>query len=1006
MDRAPRPAVLAVVVAREGKRWLAEAVAALRAQTYERLEVVAVDATPDGTAAEVFHAHLGDARVVEVGEDLGFAQAVEAGLGHVMAAEDLDLDAVDHLLFVHDDVALAEDAVARLAAALDADPRLGIVGPKHVDWHEPSRLLHVGRSVDATGRTGPSLEPDELDHGQRDHTGPVLYLSTAGMMVRRELFETLGGFDDRYHVARDDLDLCWRAWLAGADVEVVPAAVARHAAGVVDEQRADDGSEAYDHLVERNTLATLLKTYGALRLAVVLPLLAVTAVLKLVGLVVARRFRAAGRLVQAWAWNVRELPETWRRRRATQRRRQRTDAELRPLFLLLAPPGRAWLQGRRDRADRDHHRDPAQGRRALRRRPVLVAALALTAVLVLVAVPLLGAGSLRGGELLPWPDRAADFLAVYLSDWHEAAGLGTAQQPSPAQVVLAAHSLLALGNDWLAPRLLLIGSLVLAWALAVRAGRIVTARPAPRILGATLYVLSPPLLAAVTHGQVGALVAAWTLPALAVAWDTLLRPHAPPGRTWAATGGAAVAGAVLVSFVPAAAVLIAAATVAALGFLAAARDLPRRGEVALRVLAAAAATFALLLPWLVDRWGERPGLLAGTAPVDAAAQPLWSWLLLDVGTPLAPVAGAALLVGATVGLVVGVGRRPRLTVGLWGATLTGVVAAWALGRAGADAATWPGVPLLLAAGALAALVMLAMADAPEALSQHAFGWRQTAVVGALAVTGAGAAVAAVAVVAGDPWAAYAVGEPPLPSFVTAEDATVGDYRVLTLAEDDDGGVRWDLTGEHGPSMLTYGLRPDAGLLDAVGRSVEEILAGGDPGAASRLGLANVRWVVVPPGGAGEILDAALPSQVDLEPQPVADGSVHQVASWLPRVVHVPAATAVALQHRLELPEDAVLHPFRRDSPSSYRGPSSGAGAVLVAEGAGSGWEAHADGALAPEPGSLLLRFRVEAAADEVVVARRASVADRALLGVQAAALLAAVSLMLRPPRLARERELA
>lgn len=225
------PRLLAILVAHDGAAWLPETLAALAAQEHPHLDVVAVDnGSRDGSRALLIEA-LGEARVLVAERDLGFGAAVS------MALDAAREDEPDFLLLVHDDCALQPGAVATLAAHLAADERLAAVGPKLVDWDDARRLQAVGGSVDMTGRAESGLEPDELDQGQRDHVQRVLYVSTAGMLVRRRVFDELGRFDRRYHLFRDDLDLCWRAWLAGWDVEVVPQALARHRRGATNYQR-------------------------------------------------------------------------------------------------------------------------------------------------------------------------------------------------------------------------------------------------------------------------------------------------------------------------------------------------------------------------------------------------------------------------------------------------------------------------------------------------------------------------------------------------------------------------------------------------------------------------------------------------------------------------------------------------------------------------------------------------------------------------------------------------
>ena len=216
-----RPTVLAVVVATDGAATLRRTLTGLEAQDHP-VVVVGVDNGSTDASRGILLEHLGHDHVLVADRDLGFGGAVGMALDAEVSR------GAEYVLFVHDDLELRPDAVRRLVDEMEADEELAVVGCKLVEWDDPRQLQSVGMSVDVTGRADPGVEDDELDQGQRDHEARTLYVSTAGMLVRRGRFEQLGRFDHRYHLFRDDLDLCWRAWLRGWSVEVVPGAVAAH----------------------------------------------------------------------------------------------------------------------------------------------------------------------------------------------------------------------------------------------------------------------------------------------------------------------------------------------------------------------------------------------------------------------------------------------------------------------------------------------------------------------------------------------------------------------------------------------------------------------------------------------------------------------------------------------------------------------------------------------------------------------------------------------------------
>ena len=82
--------------------------------------------------------------------------------------------------------------------------------------------------ITSDGRRVTGLEHGELDQGQHDGDRDVLAVSSAGMLVRRDIFDALGGFDPELPLFRDDLDLCWRAHRMGERVIVATGSQVHH----------------------------------------------------------------------------------------------------------------------------------------------------------------------------------------------------------------------------------------------------------------------------------------------------------------------------------------------------------------------------------------------------------------------------------------------------------------------------------------------------------------------------------------------------------------------------------------------------------------------------------------------------------------------------------------------------------------------------------------------------------------------------------------------------------
>ena len=84
-----------------------------------------------------------------------------------------------------------------------------------MDWSNRDVIIEAGQTIDTAGRRITGIEPREIDQGQHDGDRDVLAVSSAGMLVRRDVWEQAAGFDPGMTLFREDVDFCWRVHAAG-----------------------------------------------------------------------------------------------------------------------------------------------------------------------------------------------------------------------------------------------------------------------------------------------------------------------------------------------------------------------------------------------------------------------------------------------------------------------------------------------------------------------------------------------------------------------------------------------------------------------------------------------------------------------------------------------------------------------------------------------------------------------------------------------------------------------
>ncbi len=193
----------------------------------------------------------------------GFGAAVAHAVAALAGAPglpttDADAPVVEWLWLLHDDCAPEPNALRALLVEAERTPSAGVIGPKIRGWKDGRLLLELGVSVGRGGRRETYLERGETDQGQHDQRRDVLAVGSAGMLVRRDVWDALGGFADDLPLFRDDIDLCWRAHRAGYRVVVAPEAVVHHAEAAAHGRRAPDAAGGAVHRADRRSALLLM----------------------------------------------------------------------------------------------------------------------------------------------------------------------------------------------------------------------------------------------------------------------------------------------------------------------------------------------------------------------------------------------------------------------------------------------------------------------------------------------------------------------------------------------------------------------------------------------------------------------------------------------------------------------------------------------------------------------------------------------------------------------------
>jgi len=535
--------VTAIIVTHDGVTWLSEVVAALSSQKHKVDQIIAVDnGSIDGSVNLLTNAGI---EVIKKSRRNGFGAAIGAAVAKLPPA-DLQSNKQEWLWILHDDCAPDRYALAKLLAAVVARPQVGIAGPKILGWYDRKHILEAGISITENGTRWTGLEDREHDQGQHDEIKDVLAVSTAGMLIKRSLFEDLGGFDPSLELFRDDIDLGWRAHIAGHSVICVGEAILYHAEAAASERRSVDVRDAILHrplLLDRRNAALVLLANSSWW---ILPWVAIQLLFTSIGrsiiyllaklpgyaadeiaaigllifkpadLIKSRRYRKSSRVLTARVITpyipsrgiqIRTIIERISSSLVNAFKPNRTDSEI------------TRAKNYSDIGVIDESFDeieylPSKSFskvRSLAKQPLLLG------ILLTLFISLLYSrnrfGSLSGGALAVAPASAFELISSYLSSWH-LVGLGSsAAAPAWIPIVGIASFATAANPQSLIAALFFLTPTLL-FILTYRTARRYSLTRYSSFFVAFIYALSPVTLTAINQGRIGTIVIALLLPGL------------------------------------------------------------------------------------------------------------------------------------------------------------------------------------------------------------------------------------------------------------------------------------------------------------------------------------------------------------------------------------------------------------------------------------------------------------------------------------------------------------
>lgn len=237
------------------------------------LEVIVVDNSSNKNSDEIIKSEFKNVILIQNKENLGFSGGNNVGIRYALD------NGAKYVVILNNDTLVDKEFVGELLKVAESDNKIGVISPKiyfapgfefHKDKYKSKDLGKVfwygGGIMDFNNIIGYHRGVDEVDNGQYDKTQITDFASGCCMLVKKEVFDKIGLFDDDYFLYYEDNDLCIRAKNANFSIAYAPKAIIWHKnAG----SAGGSGSKLQDYYITRNRMLFGMR-YASIRVKIAL----------------------------------------------------------------------------------------------------------------------------------------------------------------------------------------------------------------------------------------------------------------------------------------------------------------------------------------------------------------------------------------------------------------------------------------------------------------------------------------------------------------------------------------------------------------------------------------------------------------------------------------------------------------------------------------------------------------------------------------------------------------
>lgn len=213
------PIISIIIPNWNGKRFLKGCLDSLKCQTFKDFEVIIVDNNSHDDSVSFVKENYPDVGIIELASNRGFAGGVNEGIK--AAKEDL-------IFLLNNDTVVDEYCLQALYNAARENPDTGFFATKMIFYNTNPPVINAAGDAFGIDGAARNIGYKEIDGGQYDKEREVFGACAGAALYRRKMFDEIGLFDEDFYIILEDVDLDFRAQLAGYRCLYVPKAVVYH----------------------------------------------------------------------------------------------------------------------------------------------------------------------------------------------------------------------------------------------------------------------------------------------------------------------------------------------------------------------------------------------------------------------------------------------------------------------------------------------------------------------------------------------------------------------------------------------------------------------------------------------------------------------------------------------------------------------------------------------------------------------------------------------------------